>query len=104
MVFSSVIFLCVFLPIMLLGYYIFPTKLRNLFLLCGSLFFYAWGEPVYVWLMLISIVGNYLFGLLIHVIVLRADGKKLLYAKICLGVSVLFNLGILGYLNIMILL
>ena len=43
MVFSSTIFLCIFLPLVLLGYYICPKKGRNLFLLIASLVFYAWG-------------------------------------------------------------
>lgn len=45
MVFSSTIFLCVYLPLVLLGYYICPKKGKNLFLLIVSLIFYAWGEP-----------------------------------------------------------
>lgn len=66
MVFSSVVFLCIFLPVMVIGYYVLPKKLKNLFLLIGSLFFYAWGEPIYIFLMLASIVGNYGIGMLIY--------------------------------------
>ena len=62
MVFSSTIFLCVYLPLVLLGYYICPKKGRNLFLLIASLVFYAWGEPKYVFLMIFSILVNYIFG------------------------------------------
>ena len=64
MVFSSTIFLCVYLPLVLLGYYICPKKGKNLFLLIVSLIFYAWGEPKYVFLMIFSILVNYVFGLL----------------------------------------
>ena len=58
MVFSSMIFLWMFLPIMFIGYYILPVKCRNVFLLLGSLIFYAWGEPRYILLMIFSIVIN----------------------------------------------
>ena len=66
MLFSSTIFLFGFLPAVLLGYYLIPQRLRglrNLFLLVVSLFFYAWGEPVFLLVMLASILLNYAFGL-----------------------------------------
>ena len=63
MVFSSLLFLFRFLPIVLLGYYSLPKKFRNLFLLILSLVFYAWGEPTFVILMLVSIVVNYIGGI-----------------------------------------
>jgi alginate O-acetyltransferase complex protein AlgI len=63
MVFSSLIFLWVFLPVVLLGYFLSRHVYRNLFLLLASLFFYAWGEPVYVFVMMFSIVLNYYCGL-----------------------------------------
>ena len=66
MVFSTIIFLCVFLPLTIAGYYILPDKLKNVFLLLCSLFFYAWGEPKFVWLMVFSVGCNYLFGMGIH--------------------------------------
>lgn len=62
MVFSSITFLFVFLPIVLLAYFLLPEKCRNYCLLAASLFFYAWGEPVYVLLMLLSIAFNYVCG------------------------------------------
>ncbi len=91
MVFSSTIFLCVYLPLVLLGYYICPKKGRNLFLLIVSLVFYAWGEPKYVFLMMFSIVINYVFGLLMdkH----RSDPKRL---KLMLVLSVIIDLGLLS--------
>lgn len=92
MVFSSTIFLCFFMPIMIIGYYILPKKLKNIYLLLGSLFFYAWGEPKYVFIMLASIAGNYCFGMLVHAL----SGKDRL-RKLAIFVTVLYNLGILFY-------
>ncbi len=91
MVFSSTIFLCVYLPLVLLGYYICPKKGRNLFLLIVSLVFYAWGEPKYVFLMMFSIVINFAFGLLMdkH----RRNEKRL---KLMLVLSVVIDLGLLS--------
>ncbi len=66
MVFSSVAFLFVFLPIVLLGYYVLPRRWRFPFLLVCSLIFYAWGEPVYVLLMAGSILVNWGIGLLME--------------------------------------
>ncbi len=63
MVFSSITFLFLFLPVVLAVYYIAPEKLKNIILLVASIFFYAWGEPVYVVLMLLSILLNYFCGL-----------------------------------------
>ena len=58
MLFSSITFLFMFLPIVLAVYYIVPYKAKNIVLLLASLFFYAWGEPVYVILMVLSIIFN----------------------------------------------
>ena len=66
MLFSSVTFLFVFLPIVLLVYYICPRKAKNYILLIASLLFYAWGEPKYIFIMLISIFIGYLSGILIN--------------------------------------
>ena len=62
MVFSSLTFLFAYLPAVLLVYYAVPRRFRNLVLLLVSLFFYGWGEPVYVLLMIASITFNYFFG------------------------------------------
>ena len=59
MIFSSLFFICIFLPVTLILYYVVPRKAKNLILLIMSLIFYAWGEPVYVLLMMFSIVYNY---------------------------------------------
>lgn len=91
MVFSSTIFLCVYLPLVLLGYYICPKKGRNLFLLIASLVFYAWGEPKYVFLMIFSILINYVFGRLMDKN--RGRQKRM---KLMLVLSVVIDLGLLS--------
>lgn len=91
MVFSSTIFLCVYLPLVLLGYYICPKKGRNLFLLIASLVFYAWGEPKYVFLMIFSILVNYIFGRLMDKN--RGNHKRM---KFMLVASVVIDLGLLS--------
>ncbi|HJA12700.1 MAG TPA: MBOAT family protein [Candidatus Mediterraneibacter merdipullorum] len=63
MIFSSVFFIFVFLPITLLLYFVMPKPGKNLVLLICSLIFYAWGEPVYIVLMVFSIVYNYISGI-----------------------------------------
>lgn len=63
MLFSSIVFLFTFLPIILILYYLVPRPMKNVILLFGSLLFYAWGEPVYIFLMIFSILFNYICGL-----------------------------------------
>ena len=63
MIFSSVFFVFLFLPIVLLAYFIVPGRLKNVVILISSLIFYAWGEPVYIALMIFSIVYNYIAGI-----------------------------------------
>jgi alginate O-acetyltransferase complex protein AlgI len=65
-VFSSPIFLFLFLPLVLGVYLLLPRKAWNVWLLIASLFFYAWGEKLYTLIMLASISANYVFGLLIE--------------------------------------
>lgn len=91
MVFSSLTFMFVFLPIVLILYYIVPKKFKNLFILISGLIFYAWGEPVYVLIMIVSTLIDYTAGLLIY----RFDKSKTI-KRICLIVSLLMNLGLLG--------
>lgn len=94
MIFSSIFFLFVFLPVTLILYYAVPWNAKNLILLLTSLVFYAWGEPVYVFLMLFSIVFNYLSGIEMQIYQnLRQKAKK----RICFWVTVVVNLGILGF-------
>lgn len=65
MVFSSSTFLFIFLPVVLILYFALPTRfLKNVFLLIASFAFYAWGEPVYVILMAVSILANWALGLI----------------------------------------
>ena len=92
MVFSSLIFLFIFLPITLLVYYLVPRKFKNLALLIFSLIFYAWGEPVYIVIMLFSTVFDYTNGILISKY--REDKNK---ARIILILSMVINLGILAF-------
>lgn len=91
MVFSSVFFLFRFLPIFMICYYVLPGRMKNFILLFGSLFFYAWGEPVYVLLMLFSIAVDYVNGRMIERF--RGSGR----AKLFLAFSVVINLFVLGF-------
>ena len=94
--FSSLTFLLYFLPISLLIYImiVFSIKLQNLWLLLVSFAFYAWGEPKYFVLFLVSIVINFVFGLVIDRYNINdADKKK---AKAFLILGIMFNLLILG--------
>ena len=94
MVFSSFVFLCAFLPIVLFLYYISPARIRNLVLLAASLIFYAWGEPVYVLIMLFSTVFDYTNGRLIEYFKKKGSRGKM---KAALVVDICGNLGILGF-------
>ncbi len=93
MVFSSLIFLCGFLPITILGYRLLPQRLRNLFLLIMSLLFYAWGEPIYFFLMAASIFLNYMGGLFVA----NAQRKRPNGGKFALFLTSLINLALLGF-------
>ena len=92
MVFSSHVFLFFFLPITLLLYYISPRKLRNPVLLLVSLFFYGWGEPAYLLLMIFTIVVNFLCGAWVHFLIQK--GKRADYA---VAAAVVVNMLLLGY-------
>lgn len=92
MVFSSIVFMFAFLPVVLLIYYLLPVKFRNAFLLIADLIFYGWGEPVLVFLMLFSILINYIAGILIEKS--NSNNKK---RKIILIASVVIDLGLLGF-------
>ena len=75
MVFSSLEFLLLYLTVTLLLYFIVPLKLRNIVLLVVSLIFYGWGEPVYMFLMMFTIVVDYIFGMLVEKSLLKNDRK-----------------------------
>ncbi len=94
MVFSSILFMFRFLPVVLLLYFIAPRKIRNVILFLFSLFFYAWGEPKYVFLMLFSITMDYTIGQAIDRF--KKDGHRK-RAKAALLVSIAVNLGILAF-------
>ncbi|MBI3117195.1 MAG: MBOAT family protein, partial [Candidatus Hydrogenedentes bacterium] len=91
MVFSSTLFLFLFLPGVLTLYLLVPWRLKNFVLLCASLLFYAWGEVFYFLIMLASILLNYAFGLLVH----RSSGRTA--AKLAMAGGVAANLALLGY-------
>ena len=91
MVFSSITFLFYFLPLAILCYFITPNKLKNLTLLVFSLLFYAWGEPIYILIMLFSCLVDYINALVI-------DKYRGTYkAKFGLISSIIINLGMLGF-------
>jgi len=91
LVFSSVVFLFLFLPVSLVLYYITKPALRNYVLLAISLVFYAWGETQYILIMFVSITANYFLGLLI------AGQGTISKRKVFLAVSVAFNLSMLVF-------
>ena len=86
------IFIFVFLPITILIYYIAPKKLKNLALFIASLIFYAWGEPIYITIMLFSTVFDFFNGLAIEK---YRDNKRV--SKAILINSLVINLGLLGF-------
>lgn len=91
MIFSSLVFLFVFLPLIIFLYYISKDKYKNYLLLIASLFFYAWGEPIYVVIMLISIMANFIFGKKVYI---ENDSRK---RDIWLTISIIFNISMLGF-------
>ena len=92
MVFSSLTFLFGYLPLTLALYFITPLRRRNFVLLVASLFFYGWGEPVYVGIMFLSIFIDYTHGLLVEK---YRERDRL--ARWFVGQSVVFNLLLLGF-------
>lgn len=94
MVFSSLLFLFRFLPAVLAAYYILPKRCRNMVLFFGSLVFYAWGEPVYVVLILFSTAVDYFAGRAVSYCKERGLQRGALAAVIC---SAVINLSLLGF-------
>lgn len=92
MLFSSIVFLFTFLPAVMILYYLLPARFRNVILLLASLVFYAWGEPVYLFLMLLSILFNYFSGL---DIARNLQDKRA--AKRSLVFNLIINLAVLGF-------
>ena len=94
MVFSSLAFLCIFLPIVFLLHCIIPgIRAKNILLIIASLIFYAYGEPVYILLMIGSTVFNYIFGRLLGKFVAENQSE---IRKGLLIVSIVVNLGLLA--------
>ena len=91
MVFSSIVFIFYFLPLVLLFYYLSPNKLRNFTLLVFSLIFYAWGEPIYILIMLFSSISDYIHALIID------KYRGTFKSKLALISSIAINLGLLGF-------
>ncbi len=91
MLFSGIPFLFYFLPAMLLVYFITPKPAKNAVLLAGSLFFYAWGEPLYILLMAGTIVLGYIFGILIE----KNRERKL--GRVFTTLSIVSGIGLLVY-------
>lgn len=91
MVFSSLEFLFIFLPLFLLCYFIVPKKVKIIVLCFFSLVFYAWGEPVYILLMIFSSVFNFVCGLILE------KQKNATPKKITLIIAIIVNLGLLGF-------
>lgn len=91
MLFSSTIFLFLFLPTVLLVYYLLPRSFRNGWLLVTSLFFYAFGEPRFALLMLLSVTINYFFALFVDLYRQRIGVKWIMFSMIAV------NLGLLGW-------
>ena len=91
---NSMIFLTAFLPVVFVldRLCVRKTVLKNILLLLASLVFYAWGEPIYIVLLLVSIAANYGIGLL-----LGCQRDESVAAKTVLAAGILVNLGILGY-------
>jgi len=92
MIFSSLFFMFVFLPLVLAAYYIVPRKYKNLCLFLFSLVFYAWGEPVSVFIMLFTSVFNFIAGMLLDKY--RAERGR---ARLFLIISICVNVGLLGF-------
>lgn len=94
MIFSSLLFLFRFLPIVLIVYYIAPSGWRNMILFVSSLIFYAWGEPVYIVLMLFSILVSFTGGILVDRF-LKSGRERA--AKAALAASCIVSLSLLGF-------
>ena len=90
MIFSSSIFLFLFLPIVFMANFIIKEKYSNILLLLASLFFYAWGEPILVLLMIVTILVNWALG---RVLIKQQGIRK----KAILAVAVIYDLGVIGY-------
>lgn len=89
MLFSSISFLYYFLPAVLILYFLVPFKFKNVVLLAASLFFYFYGEPIYVVLMIVSTLSAYIHGLLIHKFEGTKWSKVFMISSVVIGLSAL---------------
>ena len=89
MLFSTPLFIFIFLPIVLGGYFLLRQEVRNIFLVLSSLLFYAWGEGPFTLVLLLSMLINYSFGILID--------KFRDRSKYILIIAIIINIGILAY-------
>lgn len=91
MPFNSMIFLWIFLPIILAFYYLCGNKIRNIFLVLVSLLIYVWGSLETLPVLLISIIANYILGIIID------KQEKVGFRKVFFALGILFNIGALSY-------
>lgn len=99
MVFSSLVFLFAFLPLTLVFYFIVPRNFRNFILLIVSLIFYAWGEPVYILLMLFSTVIDFVHGLLVEYYADQPNkAKRIVLSSVCINLGLLIFFKYSGFI------
>jgi len=91
MVFSSSLFLLYFFPVFLIVYYLIPVKLKNIFALLASIFFYGWGAPDFIFIVLGSIIIDYYLVDVMH------DSTSRPARRVLLTISVVLNIGMLAY-------
>ena len=94
MVFSSLYFLFLYLPVVLIVYYVTPLKWRNTVLLVFNLIFYGWGEPLYILIMFVSIGIDYTHGILVERAKRQGNDKR---ARLAVASSMVFNLALLFF-------
>ena len=92
MVFSSLLFMFIYLPVVLAVYYLVPVRWRNPWLFAVNMVFYGWGEPVYILLMLFSICINFFSGILVERY--REDKRR---AKRVILINTIVNLSMLAF-------
>lgn len=99
MIFSSLLFLFRFIPVFFIIYYIVPARFKNAVLFLGSIIFYGWGEPKFLILIVISIIVNYICGLLIShfdnssIVFKRLVFKRLFFKRLVFIIAITYNLG-----------
>ena len=93
MLFSSILFIFLFLPIFLMGYYLIDKAYRNALLLLASLIFYAWGEASFVLILMVSLIVNYYIALLIGSLIHKhKEATTTFLSKSILAIAIICNL------------